>query len=612
MPIKNSKPTVEEILELYDDCVSKYSVSGIDTQFADDEKLYELDFKSELLLPDEFKQEGIVLPTARDLVDTCVDHTDVFNARVFVNRKGTSKKSEDEQNLLRKFGLGVLYRNNVEATVAPIRVAAKHYWLHGLGIIKTVWDADRWMDKPEQKKGESDIEYAVRIDEWRAMKDDSIPIVMQGIYPGNVMFDPYGTEQYVFETNEELAFNVRQQFPGWKNPQGKKAAETVDHISFWTKDWRCELYDRQAIKLVHHTYGFIPYVPIDTGLGNINRAKDMKKRYVGVLRYVRDLLLSESRDYSIGDVILKRTAFPWGYLKGPNAGAVKDIFQKFGEYNPLPDGVDIVDMAPKVPPQALLTWLSVASEYLAGHAAPNAVRGMGEEGVRSGSDRRQLIAEASVRYQYSNEAFRNGVAKALSNCARIMKNVVPGDISVWAKTPTDEFDIEIKKAEMTEPFTFYVEFAPVSEEDEYRRHDDLERLYKSGLVTASWARKQMSNVDPQEMDLEVEIEKLKNSPMVQTVMEQYAAGKIMEAMTKRSQAESLENPPPAPVFAQEQGLGNAGATPAGSGAPGRRLVPPNLEITTPGSAQGLQNQMAQNRSQKPMNPTQGLGGGGRP
>ena len=614
--MKPTKLTVPEILQLYKDCKARYDASGLFTQFDEDERFYELDLIPDLNLPAEFPDAGVVLPTARDLVDTAVDHTDISNVRIWVNKRGEAQKSEEEMNLLRKFGLGVLYRNNVEASISPIRVGAKHYWLHGLAIIKDVWDADRYAGKPERKEDESDNDYAARIDEWRASTHDSIPIVIQGVNPKTIMLDPYyDGGMFVFETREELCYNVKDHFSGWGNPQGKKVTDKVTHNSFWTKDYRCELYDDEPVMgkrwggVAKHNYGFIPYVPIDTGLGNISADNDLKKRYVGVLRYVRSLLLSESRDYSLGDYILKKSAFPWGYLKGPNASSVTEIFQRFGEYNALPDGVEIVDMAPKVPPDALLTWLSVSANYLAAHGAPNVVRGMGEQGVRSGADRRLLLAEASTRYQYSNEAFKHGVAKVLSNCARIMKNVVPGDINVWARTPTDEFDIEIKKDKMKEPFTFYVEFSSISEEDEYRRHDDLERLVKSGLVTKTWARKQMSNVDWQAMDLEEQVELMKQSPAVQQVIDQYLAGRFMEAMTKRSTVESIDNPPPPvppmpvagmPMMEEQQGE---------QGSLGRQMNPPIPSVPPIGSAEEQQNQMARMRSQMSMT-QQGVTGGG--
>jgi len=183
------KPKVEEIIgDLYPKCVEYYS--EVRKAFAKDEKYYELDFADRLELPKEFAAEGIVLPTARDMVDTFVDHIDISNARVFVNRKGTSSAAEDEKEMMRKFYLGLIHRNNVEADISPWRVAAKHYAAHGLCVFEDVWDADQWLDKPERKEGESEDEYAARIDEWRAHQYNSIPIVIKAPNPYNVIPNP--------------------------------------------------------------------------------------------------------------------------------------------------------------------------------------------------------------------------------------------------------------------------------------------------------------------------------------------------------------------------------------------------------------------------------------
>jgi hypothetical protein len=614
MMVNKSKPTIDEVLVLYDDIKLRYDESGLWSQFEEDEKFYELDFKDKLLLPTEFMPEGIILPTARDIVDTVVDHTDIYNVRVWANRKGTSPRSETEANMLRKFGLGVLYRNNVEATIAPARVAAKHYWLHGLGNVKTVWDADRWVGRPERTDGEDEKAFARRVDEWRSENHDSIPIVILPVHPRNMMYDLYHDGgMFAFETREELCFNVKQRFPKWGNPKTKKVTDKVEHISFWSKDFRAELYDREPVLgfrggVAQHTYGFIPYVAIDTGLGNQSADNSLKKRYIGVLRYILDMLVSESRNYSIGDIILKKNAWPWGYLKGPNAANVTSITQGFGHYEAMPDGVEIIDMIPKLPPEALLTWLGTAAGYLAGHATPNVTRGMGETGVRSGADRRILLAEASSRYLYSNEAFRHGMAKVLENCARIMKNVIPGNFNVWAKTPTDEFDIEIDKAKMKEPFTFYVEFSPTSEEDEYRRHDDLERLYKSGIITKRTARKQMSNVDPDQLEVEEHMELLAASPMIQQLEDQYMAALYAQ---KIQALQAAEGPPP--IMAQPPGPGMPGMSPemgAPGVEPGRRLASPVPNNAPIGSGAEMQNKLKAARSPKSLNPMQGIGGGG--
>jgi hypothetical protein len=600
------KITTEEILELLPKCEKYYDKLHTES-FANDEKLYELDFKDELRMPKEFAADGIVLPTARDMADTFVDHIDIQNARVFVNKQGTSRMDAEASEMMRKFYLGLIYRTNTECDISPWRVAAKHYALHGLGTFKTVWDADRWADKPE-RGDESEESYASKIDTWRADTHESLPIVIQAINPSCVYPDPsYGGRQFVFEVQERTCFDISEKWPNWKNSKGKKISDSVKYVEYWDKKFRSVLIDGEPVLkipggVVEHKYGFIPYVFIDTGLGNMSLDADPVKRYVGILRYIYDLLIAESRDFSIADTVLKHTAWPWGTIKGKDAGSVGKIDQQFGTYTPLPDGVEIVNMTPQVPPDALTQHLFRTASYISSHAAPNSVRGLPEQGVRSGADRRLMIAEAASRYQYATEAFKNGTAKVLTNCARLMKNVIPYNFNVWTRTPTDEFDIEIDKEKMKEPFTCYVEFSPISEEDEYRRHDDAERLVAAGIVTRSWARKQMSNVDPIAMEREEEKERIKQDPAIQQAMSQYIAGKMAEQLAKRSAAESIKNPPP-PVNQMQPT------------EPGRQMIPPIPNRAPLGSGQDLQNQMAQNRSQIPMSPTQGRGinaGGNKP
>ena len=595
MIMKEYKPTLDDIIKTITKDEIFYQ-SELLTHFENDEKYYELDFGELLDIPLEFKKEGIVLPTARDMVDTFVDHIDISNARVFVNKKGMTHISAEEAEMMRKFYLGLIYRTNVESSISPWRVGAKHYALHGVAIFKTVWDADRWADKPSRKEGESEDTHAERIDEWRSKTQETLPIVIQAVNPYNVIPDPhYGGDLYVFERRKITCLEALERWPNWKNLNNALIDADITHYSFWTKEYRCELVDKQPVLKVKggvykHNYGFIPYVFIESGLGNLSREAKPSMRYVGMLRYMTDLLVAESRDFTVADVILKREAWKGGYLTGPGAKATTKLSMKYGEYTYLPEGVEVHHWERNLPPDMLNSHLARTSDYIAAHAAPRSVRGLSESGVRSGADRRLIIAEASARYQYSKDAFKNGTAKVLTNCARLLKNVIPGDVRVWARTPTDEFDEVIKKDKMKEPFTCYPEFAPISEEDEYRRHDDLERLVSSGLVTRKWGRTQMSNVDPIAMELEEEKEKLKNDPNLQAVITQYAGARLNEALAQ------IGIPPV------------TGAPPEGEEA-GRRLVPPITERAPLGSAQDIQNQLQQMRSQTPMT-QQGQGGGG--
>jgi len=617
------QPSVEDINDLVAKNTDLYS--DLHRQFEADETFYELAFGSMLNLPEEHKNMAIVLPTARELVDTFTDHVDVTNARVFVNKKGESGKDEETAEMERKFGLGLIYRTNVEAPISPWRDIAKHVPLYGVGIMRDLYVADMWPMGPERDEDESDSRYNERVDEWRYETSQTIPIDIQAINPHNVMFDlSYGPPQYVIESHERLCIDVSRQYPSWGNPKGRKNVEKVDVISYFDKEWRCFLVDgeptyRKGTKsnrsgVIRHGYGFLPYVIFDSGLGNHSYDNDISKRYVGVLRYLRDVLVSESRNYSVMDIITAKNAWPAGIIKGPGAANVQNLKLGFGDWTALPTGVELEELQPKMSPSELVQHFMITRQIASDFGSVAALKGLSQEGVRSGADRRLTMSEAVSRMRYAETAFRYKTAQVLTNCARLFKNVIPGDVRVWQRTPTDEFDAVIKKDKMKEPFNYYVEFAPISEEDEYRRHDDLERLYTSGITTKQWARKQMSNVDPEAMEREEMRAAIAQSPMVLQIKDQYVAEELMKAIQKRQMAEGIV----AGGIPVTPGLPTGGGQPLGA-APGPQpgtpptmpggLVPPVPNRAAPGSAGDMQNQLQGMRRPTPIN-QQGQGGGG--
>lgn len=611
------KLTVAEILELYEQCESHYG--KVFELFKADQKYYELDFYDLLNLPEGFEAEGIVLPSGRDFVDSCVDNTSLKNVKVFLNKFGTKAIQEKSFEMLRKFYLGLLHITEVENTVSPWQMSKKHFWLHGLSVIKHVWDADRWLDKPERKEDEPENDYAERIDEWRSMHHQSIPIVIKALNPCWVMPDPFEEGgQFVFETQERLVYNVKNKYPGWSNPEGKKLGDKVKHISFWTDTYRCELYDNEPVLRVKsgvakHNYGFVPYTFIESGLGNISFDNDPAMRYVGVLRYVRESLVSESRNYSMSDIVLKHTAMPGGTIVGHNSRQQGPIKIKFGEFQPLPDDTKLEPWPIITPTSVLMEHLALIYGRLAAHAAPNATRGLPEPGVRSAIHFQEMATVAGKRFSYAEQAYQNGVAKTLTNCAKIVKNVIPGDFKMWARTPTDEIDVEIKKELMREPFTCYVQFSPVDEEDEYRRQQARLLMVKEDIVSKKWARQQMNNVDPEAMEVELEVERLMQDPNVQGLLSQYVSGKLMEALAKRSAGESVDNPQLQMLGAamgQGESLRSHQVTSSASPVMPTQTTTPMQQMNAPGSAGQIDNQMEQQRRAMGSGSLQGIGGGG--
>ena len=608
---KPKMPSLEECIEISSDANWSKFCGPRDTNFEKDEKFYTLGFKDELNLPLQYQKDAIVLPTARDMPDTFVDNIDIQNVRVTVNKKGTSEKAKEAQEMERKFYLGTIHRTNVESPISPWRQAAKHFAYLGCGVLGTFWDADRWVDKPEEKEGESEEDYAIRLDEWRAETHLSLPIIIRAIHPAWIMPDPYTTGQlYVVERRKKLRFEAERVWPHWKNPQGKGPNDEVVHKSYWDEDYRCELVDGEPILrikggVVNHKYGFIPYTIIESGLGNLDKDASLAERYVGILRYMYDVLISESRNYTNNDILIKWETMKGGYITGPSGQTIPEVKQAYGEYSQIPEGVEFHEWGRKLPPAEAYTHLALTRDYIDSHAGPRVMRGL-ESNIRSGAQERFRVSQASVRYAYATPAFQNGTSLVLAKCAMLVKNVIPGEFNVWAKTPHDEIDVVIKKDLLKEPFAPYVEFSPISEEDEYRRHDDIAKMVQQGIYTREFAWTQMNNVDPAKMAKDVAKAQLRASPMFNQLKDQYLSQRFQEVVA-----------PPAPVAPQPGASPTPPPTPApppqgGMPVEGQRgMVPPIPEKAPIGSAQELENQIrAREQATSSGIITQGRGGGG--
>ncbi len=603
---EKTKPTWQEILELYDRCKEIYVKSGLQKAFDEDTRYYELDFATELNIPAEFKKDATVLPTARDRLDALVDHTDISHARIFVNKKGETNISKESAEMLRKFALGLIHRTNVEADISPLRISSKHYWLHGVTWIKTVYDADNWLDRPFKKDSESDEDFNIRLDEWRDKTHTSLPIVIQAVNPSNIIPDPYNAgRNFVFEVRKQLVSDIKKM--SWAkdwDSAGKEEDAEVERIEYSDKQYRCIFIDREPVwkvdgGVIEHKYGFIPYTAIESGLGNVDIENNPVKRYVGILRYMKKLLVSQSSIYSMCDILTKMETMTGGYITGVDAKNLPKISQAYGKWTPIGDkDIKFNKWERNLAPREAYAHLAYITDLIDIHSAPRSMFGLGEEGVRSGADRQLVLAEAQAKLNYSKDAFANGWAQVLTKCAKLVKNVIPGDFEIWARTPSDEFDEVIKKSLFKEPFNFYVEFSPISDEDEYRRHEDLMRMFQSGLYTKQHARSKLPDVDVKALEKQELKELLRGSPQYLQMLADNFVGLVQQAMMQAGIPMPMMNP-------MEQG----GQPPQGGGGTARPLTTKVPNRAQPGSEGAMLNGL---RNQYGTNPKgqQGQGGGG--
>uniref|UniRef100_A0A6M3J5C4 Portal protein n=1 Tax=viral metagenome TaxID=1070528 RepID=A0A6M3J5C4_9ZZZZ len=575
----DKKPTKQWIQDQLQSLHTHYSARNM--AFNLDDVYYELLFRDQLGLPEEYKEDGVVLPTARDIVDAGTNHVSTVYARFMRPSRGVGKDATDQAEMLRKFDTAMFYRTKMESDISPWRNASKHGCQYGMWCFESLYNPDKLPEEPEQRDGESDMDFQERMDIYNGELYDALPIVVRAVHPQNVYPDPNG--EFVIIEESKTLMQAKSEWSNLAIPlttsgivQGTGTYHDVTQVTYFDKQYRA-IYVNQIPALtaanedgvIEHDYGHIPYVIGYSGLGSADKSAKPEKQAVGLIRYLRSLLRSESFAYSVYNIILKSHSWPITFVSGPGAAALTTIKMKFGKIYEKPAGVTIEDYVKAPPSDMVMQHMEYTASILAASAAPRSVRGLPEAGVRSGTDRAQIISEARLRYDSILEQMQLTTAKVMSNCTKIAERVVPEDFHIWAKAPDEEIDFRIDRSKIRHHYTTFVEFTPVSPEEEARRHADAMNSVKSGVMSTHTARKRYwSHIDTEAEDIRVEAEKLRNSQPVMEVMAQMVAQELMGEVARLGKIKALQSGQTAQV---------------GVGQPGQAISP---------QAQGMQGMMA--------------------
>ena len=547
-----TKPTKKMIMDRLAELRTYYSRRNI--LFDKDDQYYELLFRDELGLPEEYKEDGIVLPTTRDIVDAGTNHISTVYARFIRPMRGTGPVAAEQAEMLRKFDTAMFYRTKVESDISPWRVAAKHGCEYGMWCLESVYDPDKMPDEPEQREDESDKEFEERTDRYTGELYDALPIVIRAVHPRNVYPDPAGQYMIIEEPKTILQVGVE-----WGEAARKRALVSsivskvltktdAFQVIYFDKNWRAIYVNGEPVLsagdeegVIAHDYGHIPYVVGYSGLGNMDKSSKPEVMAVGLIRYLKGLLRSESFAYSVYNITIKQHSWPITFVSGPGAATVAAIKMKYGKIYEKPPGVTIEDYVKAAPPEIVMQHMEYTGAILAASAAPRSVRGLPESGVRSGADRSLVISQARLRYDGIMEQMQLSTAKVMSNCTKVLERVLPTDIHIWAKLPDEEFDVKIDRSRIRHHYTTFVEFTPVSPEEEARRHADMMNLVKVGVISSSTGRRRyLSHIDPEAEDIKVEAEKLRNDPSVRSVLAQIVAAELAGEAARLTKIKQLQ------------------------------------------------------------------------
>lgn len=519
-----------------------------------DERYYDLDFETDLRLPHQFTDDAVVLPTAREVVDAAADQITPDFRRIEVPRRSASPAATTQARKLQRFYEALLHWIESQAPISPFREAAKQLPNYGILVGLLLPNIERMGKEPIRESDETDEEFKERKVEWNDLRKIDMPFSLTIVNPQEIMFDPFhDPPMWVIRTTKRFVYDIAAVHPEWTNRTRRGPSSKVDVIEYWDAETRYITINGESafgddIEFTDNKLKTIPYIIIGSGLGVDDSDHEPKTRYVGLLRYLRQILNSESRNYSMQDIVIKVGAWPIRVAEGERANEMPDIELEFGQIQPLPPGVTLRDLTPVLPERVIFEALTLANSIISSATAPRVIRGMGN--AESGFDRQLALNQAKLKY--GSMAF--GIEQFLRQiCVKaglyIERGVIPFPVAVVAGAKQDDF-FEITGRTFNGHHAVEVKINVLQPDDEIRKQQNAASLVNSGLMSPQTAiTKFFPDVDPGTEMARILAARILFSPEVMATLSQAGVQKLVEKL-------GLEDLL-AQVIAQSVGSGNS-------------------------------------------------------
>ena len=543
---------VEEIKEMIK-WLEDEVYSGYFTQLTTNEGLYGLTYPVDIP-----KEKAIVRPaTPRILLDTSVNHVPTNHPVIRVPSMGDEPGQQAHANKLERFCMGLVYRTAMQPKNA-FEIVRKHLSLHGIGILKDVYNPKAY---PQKGSGEDEEKFEQR-------RKEALPLLIMPIHPSNFMPEPVFYPTFVIERAKKTVAAIKNTFPGWKTD--KTFREEVKWYEYWDDTIHCYLADDEVVLPVQaHGYGFLPYSWGYTDKGLETADSNPAEAAIGLLTKLEQTIKEDGARWSENHAINTFVAWPTIFFIGADNAMIEPINLgvKPGMAIPLPEGIKLERWLAGEPSPAILSEMALLKNMQEDAVAPPLTRGLGQTGVRSGYDRALGTEEGGLRYEGISQALDKITAKTLSNCLKLVERKVPGPVTVWGVNAMGKTEQEtLAPEDVKGHYIVNVEFAGAEPEKEYRAAQTGANLKQQGIISGRRAMEKYSGVsDPDEELIQIRTEMILNSPEILQIVAQFAATKIQQRLQASMIKEGVPAMPPPP-----QGMmppAPAGPMPQGAMAP---------------------------------------------
>jgi hypothetical protein len=522
--------TIDDLLKLKVQMETLFT--DLHKEIRTDEDYYDLDFKKDLQLPEEYAEEGVVLPTARSNVDLAVDHVDVTHRRVEVPARDSSTKAQSDARQKQRFYESLLNFVEGEHDQSPFRQGVKRLGEIGVETWKFMPIVGR--GRPKKTASESDEAYAERLEQWKIEHASTMPFRLIPVHPSEMFFDPWNpSPKWAIHAKKMLVGEVEELYPDWENRKGKKLWQEVDVVEWWDATHRAVAVNGENAlpgEVARHRWGTHPWIIGASGYGVEDSEHRLERKYVSINRYLRDVLHSESRNYSVNDVVLKQQAWPVRVAVGDRANEVGDLELSYGKLHRFPAGVEIKDLNASLPPDAVARHMSLAKSLLIDATGGAAARGGRAPGTTSGIDQQTQLSVNRLKFRPIAIGIERMLKQVCEKAGIYMRTVINHPVSIAPGARTDEW-FEVTPHMFKTPVPVTVKVNILDPEDDIRKKNSLSQELAAGTIDQLSAIEEAHpDKDARLLQRRITVDRLMNHPIIQQVVAGGTAEKLMQSL----------------------------------------------------------------------------------
>ena len=532
MSVDDSKPTAENILQIFDTYKTQYR--AFHDQCEEEDTYY--NGTRTVPIPADMPIDPVRPATAHAIVNVATDHVDINNPAIFVPAPSPRAKNRSER--IQKFLQGV-WMHIPEHTK---RTVVKHSIQYGVGFIKAWWDGDKWPDAPIMDEYKSEEEYKEALKDHLDEKDISFPFVIDAVNPKNIIWDDSRAGmKWAIEFYDAHCNDIQMLYPEWipLTPN----SETITFLEYWDDTWCGRMADGEWVWGPYkHGYGFNPYVKIQPATSLDYDVGLPEDRYQGVLKPVHSLLDSEARLITQYEAILRQYAWRTIDFHGPasSAEATMDEYELFASKNWVRPNVSVQPSPLAMPPQEILQQLGMIQTMIEQATFPNVVRGMRPAGVSTGFALSVLAGTGRLVFGKFADAMARGMEQANHRFLKMVNNKAMGKVTVHARGEVHSFDQAISPEDIKVFYENTVTLKAEAPEEREREALLALRLWNggSGLISLYEAQKRVGITNPLEEQNQMAAEKLLEMARAQQAQE---VAQAVELGQQRAEAADMPN-----------------------------------------------------------------------